>query len=232
MAGAMAPWLWSPAVMALITCPDCGATISDQAPSCSKCARPLRAQQAGQSRPPAPKSGMGTGLIIAIVLAVLIVPMVGVLAVLGIYGTRKYIATAKTAEAKKSLGQIAKDAVTAYKSGGPSAASGTVKRRICPSASTRVPADRTMVSGKKYQSGPSEWQVDRASEGGFACLAFEMSSPQYYQYEYEATPTGFAARAFGDLNGDGVFSTFEIKGQLVGDRLVVSPSILEIDPQE
>lgn len=232
--------------MALVTCPDCGTQISDQAPACPKCGRPLQAQpqqpqQAQQPQQPqwqparqAPKSGMSTGLIIGIVLAVLIVP-IGILAVLGIYGTRKYIANAKTAEAKNSLGQMAMDAVTSYEGEGEGevlGADGTVKRRICPSASQRIPADRLMVRGRKYQSTAAEWQADKAADAGFACLKFEMSSPQYYQYEYEATPTGFTGRAFGDLNGDGVLSTFEIKGELVGERLVLSPSILEIDPGE
>lgn len=176
---------------------------------------------------------MGTGLIIVIVLAVLIVPIIGILAVLSIYGTRKYISNAKAAEAKNSLSQIGQDAISAYEREDMLApADGTVKRRICPSASARVPADRTAVSGKKYQSTTSEWEVDRGANVGFSCLKFEMSSPQYFQYEYNATPTGFTARAFGDLNGNGIFSTFELKGELVGNRLVTSPTILEIDPQE
>jgi hypothetical protein len=59
-----------------------------------------------------------------------------------------------------------------------------------------------------------------------------MTAPQYYQYVYEATPTSFSVRAHGDINGNGKFSTFEIKGNLVGDRIVVAPSIEETDPEE
>ena len=44
----------------------------------------------------------------------IVVAIVGVLAVLAVYGVRKYIANAKTAEAKNSLGQMGKDAVTAF----------------------------------------------------------------------------------------------------------------------
>ena len=39
----------------------------------------------------------------------IVVAIVGVLAVLAIYGVRKYIANSKTTEARNSLGQIAKD---------------------------------------------------------------------------------------------------------------------------
>ena len=43
----------------------------------------------------------------------IVVTIVGVLAVLAVYGVRKYLANAKTAEARNSLGQLAKDAATA-----------------------------------------------------------------------------------------------------------------------
>ena len=44
----------------------------------------------------------------------IVVAIIGVLAALAIYGVRKYIANAKTAEARMSLGRIAKDASAAY----------------------------------------------------------------------------------------------------------------------
>src|SRR6187399_282545 len=48
----------------------------------------------------------------------IVVAIVGILAVLAVYGVRKYLANAKTAEARNSLGQIGKDAVTAYEKEG------------------------------------------------------------------------------------------------------------------
>ncbi len=209
--------------MAFITCPDCGTQASDQAFSCPRCARPLRAM--------APKKGMSVALIIVIVIAVLVVPIVGILATLSIYGTRKYIANAKTAEAKNTLGHLAKQAVQAYEEDSLSP-DPTKKRHLCVSASAPVPADRLAVSGKKYMSTNADWQTDAAANAGFACLKFEMSSPQYFQYEYTATASTFTVRAHGDLNGDGKFSTFELKGQIVDDHVVIAPAIREIDPEE
>jgi type IV pilus assembly protein PilA len=209
--------------MALITCPDCGTQASDQAFSCPRCARPLRAL--------APKKGMSVALIILIVAAVLIVPVVGILATLSIYGTRKYIANAKTAEAKNTLGFLAKQAVAAYEAESLTGDS-TAKRHLCASASAPVPADRLAVSGKKYQSSAADWQTDAATNAGFACLKFEMGPPQYFQYEYTATASTFTVRAHGDLNGDGKFSTFELKGQIVDDHVVIAPAIREVDPEE
>lgn len=183
----------------------------------------------------------------------IVVAIVGVLAVLAIYGVRKYIANAKTAEAKNSLGQISKDAVTAFEgermkadiliAGGKAA----VTRKICPSASVSVPATLVDVKGGKYQSKNSEWSppADVLAYNGFPCLKFEMTAPQYYMYAYvsDSTPgdltqqgTNFTATAKGDLNGDTNPSTFTTKGSVTavtdGSRLLVSPSIEELSPEE
>src|SRR5271155_3756499 len=101
----------------------------------------------------------------------IVVAIVGILSVLAIYGVRKYIANAKTAEARNSLGQIAKDAASTY----------DPKRGFCSSASRPVPANMTAVSGVKYQSTAEDWEVDHAQNGGFACLKFSLDMPQYFQ---------------------------------------------------
>ena len=44
----------------------------------------------------------------------IVVAIVGILAALAIYGVRKYVMNAKTAEARNSLGQMGKDAVAAF----------------------------------------------------------------------------------------------------------------------
>jgi hypothetical protein len=81
-------------------------------------------------------------------------------------------------------------------------------------------------------SNPAEWQLDKDAHAGFACLGFEMSSPQYYQYDYQSTGTAFTATARGDLNGDGQLSSFTVTGKVVGDRLVVSTGVDEVNPKE
>ena len=44
----------------------------------------------------------------------IVVAIVGILAALAIYGVRKYIANAKTAEARNTIGKIQKDAIAAF----------------------------------------------------------------------------------------------------------------------
>jgi type IV pilus assembly protein PilA len=174
----------------------------------------------------------------------IVVAIVGVLAVLAVYGVRKYIANAKTAEAKNSLGQLGKDAVTAFEGERMSAAvlsegsAATLVRSMCQDGTVKsVPSAVGSVSGQKYQSKKDEWSnaADVKANTGFPCIKFEMTAPQYYMYTYHAngTSTGdFTATANGDLNGDGVASTFTYEGAIESGRLKLAPSIGEVSPEE
>lgn len=173
----------------------------------------------------------------------IVVAIVGVLAALAIYGVRKYIANAKTSEVRNSLGQMAKDASTAYAREGMSAKiltagdSAAFSNRLCGSALTPVPDDPTAIGGKKYQSDPGEW-----AQQGWSCVKFSMVDPQYYQYDYQSTGTAgasgdtFQAIGRGDLNGDTTLSLFQLQGQIVdtgsGMEVFTSPNLFEMDPEE
>jgi len=175
----------------------------------------------------------------------IVVAIVGVLAVLAVYGVRKYIANSKTAEARNSLGQISKDAATAYEKesmtvagvlaqGGASA----TLRQLC-TTSTPVPSTGVAPKGAKYQSAPADWNADSATAGkGFACLKYSIDAPQYYAYTYTTVGSAsqgdsFTATALGDLNGDGNSSQFAVSGS-IGNGMVlnVSPTIAEQNPEE
>jgi len=172
----------------------------------------------------------------------MIVTMVGILATLAGYSVRRYLNAAKTAEGKNSVGQMAKDAKTAFERESMAAAilsAGTgslLVTNLCTSTSRRVPANATEVQGKKYQSTNSDWGFDASTPGkGFSCLKFQVSDPQYYMYDYVGTIGAagtFNAIANGDLNGDGVLSTFSISGRVTGGYVYVSPTILEVNPEE
>ena len=183
---------------------------------------------------PQPPQKSNVGLILLIVgLAGGVLLIAGIaFAVIAIAGTRKYIANAKTAEAKNSLNEIARDAVSAYEGERIAPGRTTVDRQLCPSANAPVPANMLMVSGRKYQSTGAEWTADAAQNAGFACIRFEMSQPQYYQYDYRATNDEITAIAHGDLDGNKKFSDFRPTGRVASGRLVIAPSILERDPEE
>ena len=170
----------------------------------------------------------------------IVVAFVGILAVLAIYGVRKYLANAKTAEARNSIGQMSKDAATQYEResmAGTMVAQGSsalVSRNLCASEAGNVPAAITSVAAKKYQSAPGDWNVGASSTPplGFACLKFSMDAPQYYMYSYKASATTFTAMANGDLNGDGVSSTFSMLGTITSGVLNLAPNIVTLSPEE
>jgi type IV pilus assembly protein PilA len=172
----------------------------------------------------------------------IVVAIIGVLAVLAIYGVRKYIANAKSAEARNSLGQIAKDAATAAErekgtmaiiaTGG----SSSLMRAFCATAVNNVPAGTTPPAAQKYQSQATEWNSGDA-QTGWQCLKFSLEEPQYYLYGYTSGATSafsgnFTALANGDLNGNGVFSTFTISGLAYSGAIAISPNIQETLPEE
>jgi type IV pilus assembly protein PilA len=169
----------------------------------------------------------------------IVVAIVGILAVLAIYGVRKYIANAKTTEARNSLGQIAKDAAAAVErekgNGAIIAPQGTstLMRAFCGNAAP-VPLN-FIPQGQKYQSQVADWSGDSTS--GWSCLKFSLEEPQYYEYEYSAANTsptngGFTAMAHGDLNGDTKTSTFTVFGSAQSGAVAISPNIAETDPEE
>ena len=160
----------------------------------------------------------------------IVVAIIGVLAALAIYGVRRYLASAKTAEAKNTIGAISSGAQASYERENADSAlipEGTsslaATHALCDSATKTVPDAVSKVSGKKYQ--PSSLATDDYNIGsataGWPCLKFTMSSPQYYAYGYTkggnlapnnpAAATGiesFEASAQGDLDGDATVNSW------------------------
>ena len=175
----------------------------------------------------------------------IVVAIVGVLAVLAAYGVSKYVAHSKTAEATNSVGEMARDAATAYEREGMAGTvlnvktSSGVSRHLCGSASASVPASQTSIQGRKYQSTSSEWNKDAATNAGFACLKLTIDQPQYFMYSYSASGTAghagdtFTAQAQGDLNGDGVLSLYQLTGSITANYvLFTAPNFVIVRPED
>jgi type IV pilus assembly protein PilA len=171
----------------------------------------------------------------------IVVAIIGVLAALAIYGVQRYLASAKTSEAKEKVGAITRAAVSAYEREtfdnqmlGDGASSATATHSLCGSAISAVPA--TVPKGTKYQ--PNTATNKDFNEGthtvGWPCLQFSVSQPIYYSYDYKkgagtgksgGDGTGFEASAVGDLDGDATTSLFARGANLRNGQIVLSTTI-------
>ena len=159
--------------------------------------------------PPAPGTQAtqqtNTLLIVLIVVGAFIfvmIAVVGVMAALAIYGTRRYITQAKRAEAISVLEAMARG-FEGCTSGALPPPTGSVEDSVStaglPPTTTPVPASLSAVSGMKYMSAPADWD-----QPAWKCMGFQMRDPQYFQYQWErSSDTTGVLRARADLDGDG-----------------------------
>jgi type IV pilus assembly protein PilA len=160
----------------------------------------------------------------------IVVAIVGILAVLAIFGVRQHLAATKAAEARNNLGAINRCAVAAYEREGAPAelqtgGAANATQALCKS-STAVPA--TTPAGAKYTATAADFHVPgEKPDTGWTCLGFEVTGPQYYQYKYDRAATSsiatvavppagasWVAAAVGDLDGNGIKSNFVTGGMI------------------
>jgi len=167
----------------------------------------------------------------------IVIAIIGVLAALAIYGVRRYLASAKTSEAKNTIGAIARGAKQSFERETANsqliaaAAGGNTtgaNHALCLSAAGPVPA--AIPAGTKYQPGTGGVDFDTGDAiTGWKCLKFSMTQAIYYRYTYtkgsspvtsshSGSPTVNAAESFeaaaeGDLDGDAAPSAFALVGQ-------------------
>jgi type IV pilus assembly protein PilA len=180
----------------------------------------------------------------------IVVAIIGILAVLAIYGVSRYLKTSKTAEAGNNLGAMAKNASESLNRDmmagtfvNPQNTTG-VGHCICGAAAATVPAAIASVKAKKYTSDPvADWGAGSVTTG-WMCLKFSVDQPQYYMYSYSESGTSCVtgsvvgddvhAIANGDLDGNGVMSTFDLEGKVTAgeSQLIWAPKPLETLPEE
>ncbi len=135
----------------------------------------------------------------------IVVAIIGVLAALAIYGVRRYLASAKTSEAKNTVGSISRSAQGAYEREQNASelltagATGTqLSHDLCGSA---FPVPANIPSGRKDQPDPTVFEADVAGSdpaNGWKCLKFSMTNAVYYRYGYEAARQGTATVGLGE----------------------------------
>jgi hypothetical protein len=84
------------------------------------------------------------------------------------------------------------------------------------------------VSGLKYQPSERDWMGnDYADPTAWSKIHFIITQPIQFQYCYAARGEGenaeFEVVAFGDVDGDGVFSEYRRMGRIIGGQVVIGP---------
>ena len=179
----------------------------------------------------------------------IVVVIIGILAALAIYGVQKYVASSKSAEARTMLGRMSKDMLTFFEGENQRYAvltpgtTAEISRSLCPAA-TALPS--AVPAAEKAQIDAGSF----ADGAGWQCLGTVITTPVYYQYSVASDQAGtlaalsaaaaddeFTATATGDLDGDGVFSTFNLGGRVFAGsngtlQLNLATTVEEINADE
>jgi type IV pilus assembly protein PilA len=135
-----------------------------------------------------------------------VIAIVAVLAALAIPSFVRYQRRSKTTEALTSLHHLFRSAVAYYESDHATALGHLVSPRF-PASQAVTPNDLTQIGPTKRVPLPEEWHTPTWNS-----LNFAITSPHYYAYQFDSEGTfigaSFTAAAFGDLDGDGLYSTF------------------------
>lgn len=163
---------------------------------------------------------------------------ISILGALAMYGVARYLRHSKTAEAVGATTAIAQAACVYYNQSDANQPAGTkpdaakAMRHFPPPSRASVPASITDIRAKRFQSGIGDWSTSPWLEMGF-----KISTPQFYAYSFESQGSGLSAQAsavaHGDLDGNGVTSTFRATAAPDGSLVAkVNGQVQQVDPEE
>lgn len=149
------------------------------------------------------RSRVGITLIQVSMIIAVVVILIGAI----LPGFRRRARLSRTSEAVDCLAELYRRTQT-YWAGqqvGPVAPARSTLHTLPPPAPL-TPA--TIPSGQAQLDPPNTWSAPT-----WNALEFRFDTPHYFSYQYDSTGEGataaFTARAHGDLDGDGLASTFE-----------------------
>ncbi len=147
------------------------------------------------------------------------VAIIGILSVVALPSFMSYIRKARSSEARTQLKLISDGARLYYLDEHFSDDLRTTLPKSFPMTQTSPTPIATCCANGSRKCMPADggWENDET----WRALGFAMSDPHYYRYQFVASGTGldaeFTGRAFGDLDCDGIQSTFEIHGTVSDD---------------
>jgi type IV pilus assembly protein PilA len=142
----------------------------------------------------------------------IVVAIIGILAAVAIPAFLKYIKRAKTTEATMNIRRLY-DSSVSYYDNDHTTSSGSIVSAQFPTNQDVTPA-LSSIGNVKRDPSQGDWD-----SGTWEALNFAVSDPHFYAYQYNSNGTRigatFTASAFGNLDGDGVYSTFVRVGSVV-----------------
>jgi type IV pilus assembly protein PilA len=153
----------------------------------------------------------------------IVVAIIGILAAVAIPAFMKNARKAKTTEATTNVKKLYDGARSYYEEEMNARGSIVPLAKQFPTqpTTTVAPAVNTCCGqpGKKCTPDPALW-----TDASWQALKFQMTDPYYYSYYYLASGTDtaslFSAGAYGNLDCDTVYSTFEMVGSIQVDGTV------------
>jgi prepilin-type N-terminal cleavage/methylation domain-containing protein len=143
----------------------------------------------------------------------IVVAIIGILAAVAIPSFMKYIYKARTGEARTHLEKLGAGARTYYLDERYVGTNITPVPRQFPESIGTTPALSCCLQGGKCIAESTQWD-----DPVWAALHFAVSDPHYFRYEFVSegimSEAKFTGRAYGDLDCDGIESTFEIQGEV------------------
>jgi prepilin-type N-terminal cleavage/methylation domain-containing protein len=164
-----------------------------------------------------------------------VLTIVGILTAVAIPAFFKYTLKAKTAEAVQNVKKIYEGARTYFVEEANDRGSTVPIAKQFPAsglAATTSPVIDSCCTQPSYKCAPDPalW-----TDPTWQALKFAMVDPHYYWYSYTASGLDFASRfsadAYGNLDCDALFSTFEVVGAVSADGVVTGQAGFFIDNQ-
>ena len=155
----------------------------------------------------------------------IVVAIIGILAAVAIPAFMKYIRRSKTSEATMNIRKLF-DSSVSYYSAEHAARNGAIIPKQFPVTVVKTPAGDAAGHASCAENGAGKIvpAADMFADATWQALNFSVDDPFFYAYTYVSagtdTASQFTARANGNLNCDGVESTFERVGTIDAENNV------------